>query len=48
VTADYSRNGDVSIRVLNACRQGSVDGGLKTATGNAKIADSQTNAKLRV
>ncbi len=48
VTADYSRNGDGSIRVLNICRQGSVDGKLKSATGKAKIADSQTGAKLRV
>jgi apolipoprotein D and lipocalin family protein len=48
VTADYSWNGDGSIRVLNSCRQGSVDGKLKTATGKAKIADSQTQAKLRV
>jgi apolipoprotein D and lipocalin family protein len=48
VTADYSRNGDGSIRVLNSCRQGGVDGKLKTATGRAKIADSQTSAKLRV
>jgi apolipoprotein D and lipocalin family protein len=48
VTADYSRNEDGTIRVLNSCRQGSVDGKLKTATGKAKIADSQTQAKLRV
>lgn len=48
VTADYSRNADGSIRVLNSCRKGGVDGKLKTATGRAKIADSQTNAKLRV
>lgn len=48
VTVDYLRNGDGSIRVLNSCRQGGVDGRLKTATGKAKIADSQTNAKLRV
>ncbi len=48
VTADYSRNADGSIRVLNSCRKGSLDGKLKTATGKAKIADSQTNAKLKV
>ena len=48
VTADYSRKGHGTIRVLNSCRQGSVDGKLKTATGKAKIADSQTQAKLRV
>jgi apolipoprotein D and lipocalin family protein len=48
VTADYSRNADGSIRVLNACRQDGVEGKLRTATGKAKIADSQTNAKLKV
>ena len=48
VTADYSRNSDGTIRVLNSCRKGGLDGKLKTATGRAKIADSQTNAKLRV
>jgi apolipoprotein D and lipocalin family protein len=48
VTADYSRNANGTIRVLNTCRQGSVDGKLKTATGKAKIADRQTQAKLRV
>jgi apolipoprotein D and lipocalin family protein len=48
VMADYSRKGDGTIRVLNSRRQGSVDGKLKTATGKAKIADGQTQAKLRV
>jgi len=48
VTADYSRNSDGTIRVLNSCRKGGLDGKLKTATGRAKIADSQTNAKLKV
>jgi apolipoprotein D and lipocalin family protein len=48
VTADYSRIDDGSIRVLNACRQDSVDGKLKTATGKAKIADRATSAKLKV
>jgi apolipoprotein D and lipocalin family protein len=48
VTADYSRKDDGTIRILNSCRQGSVDGKLRTSTGKAKIADSQTQAKLRV
>jgi apolipoprotein D and lipocalin family protein len=48
VTADYSRNPDGSIRVLNACRKGGVDGKEKTAKGRAKIADPLTNAKLKV
>lgn len=47
-SADYSRNPDGTIRVLNSCRKGAVDGPLKTATGRAKIADTATGAKLRV
>lgn len=48
VTADYSLNPDGSIRVLNSCRQGAVDGPSKSATGKARVADNSTNAKLRV
>ncbi|GAA0581035.1 lipocalin family protein [Rhizomicrobium electricum] len=48
VTADYSLNPDGSIRVLNSCRQGTVDGPSKSATGKARVADTATNAKLRV
>lgn len=48
VTADYSLNPDGSVRVLNSCRQGAVDGPAKSATGKARIADTATNAKLRV
>lgn len=48
VTADYSRNPDGTIRVLNSCRKGSIDGPLKTATGKAKIADTASGAKLKV
>lgn len=48
VTADYSLNDDGTIKVLNSCRQDSVDGKLRTATGKAKVVDSVTNAKLKV
>ena len=48
VTADYSRRPDGLIRVLNTCRQGAVDGPVKTSEGRAKIADRATNAKLKV
>ncbi|WP_324076253.1 MAG: lipocalin family protein [Erythrobacter sp.] len=48
VSADYSRNADGTIRVLNACRKGAVDGDVKTATGKAKIVDTVTGAKLKV
>lgn len=48
VAADYSRNPDGSIRVVNTCRKGAVDGPLKTAIGRARIVDPATSAKLKV
>ena len=52
VTADYALNKDGTIRVVNACRQGSITGKPKSATGKAKVADAATNApanaKLKV
>jgi apolipoprotein D and lipocalin family protein len=48
VSADYSLRPNGSIRVLNACHKGAVDGPLKTATGKAKIVDQATSAKLKV
>lgn len=35
VTADYSLNDDGSVRVLNTCRQGTLDGPVETAEGRA-------------
>jgi len=40
VAADYSRNGDGTIRVLNSCRKGAVDDPVKTATGKVRIVDT--------
>lgn len=48
VTADYSLNKNGSVRVINSCRVGSVDGKLKSATGKAKVTDTVTGAKLKV
>lgn len=48
VTADYSRNGDGSIRVVNRGRTGGVNGREKSSTGKAKVVDAATNAKLKV
>jgi apolipoprotein D and lipocalin family protein len=48
VTADYSKRPDGLIRVLNTCRQGAVDGPVKTSEGRARIVDTATNAKLKV
>jgi apolipoprotein D and lipocalin family protein len=48
VTADYSLRSDGMIRVVNLCRQGSIDGKPKSATGRAKIIAGSNNAKLKV
>lgn len=48
VVADYSQNPDGTIRVVNSCRKGSLDGRLKTAKGKAKIVDTVSGAKLKV
>ena len=48
VTAEYAKRPDGLIRVLNTCRQGAVDGPVKVSEGKAKIADTTTNAKLKV
>lgn len=48
VTAEYSKRADGLIRVLNTCRQGALDGPVKTAEGKAKVVDQATNAKLKV
>jgi len=48
VSADYARNADGTIRVVNRCHKNSVDGPEKTATGRARIVDAATNAKLKV
>jgi apolipoprotein D and lipocalin family protein len=48
VTAEYGLRDDGRISVLNSCRKGSLDGKLKRAKGRAKVADTSTNAKLKV
>jgi apolipoprotein D and lipocalin family protein len=48
VTAEYSRRDDGGITVVNRCFKGSLDGKLKQAKGRARVADTETNAKLKV
>jgi len=48
VTAEYTPRDDGKITVLNTCRQGAVDGPVKSAKGVARVADKSSNAKLRV
>ncbi len=48
VTADYSLRQDGRINVLNTCREGSLDGNVRTIEGVARVVDPSTNAKLAV
>lgn len=48
VTAEYSWREDGKIQVVNRCFKGSLEGKLKEANGRAKVADTTTNAKLKV
>ena len=47
VTAEYTLNDDGSVKVLNTCRQGAVDGPVETAEGVA-TSNSADNDKLLV
>lgn len=47
-TARYTLQPDGTIAVLNSCNKGSVQGKLKQAEGKAFVADTSTNAKLKV
>jgi apolipoprotein D and lipocalin family protein len=47
-TAEYTLQDDGSIRVVNTCRQGSLDGPIERIEGTAVIDDPTTNAKLLV
>jgi apolipoprotein D and lipocalin family protein len=48
VTAEYSLIAADQIKVVNSCRQGSVEGNPRDAVGKAKIVAGSNNAKLRV
>jgi apolipoprotein D and lipocalin family protein len=48
VTAEYKLRKDGDIDVLNTCRQGTLDGKVRTAHGKAWIVDKKTKAKLKV
>ena len=47
-TADYSLRPDGNIRVVNACRIGSLDGEITSVEGKAWVVDQETNAWLKV
>ena len=46
--ADYAIAPEGKIQVYNECRQGSMEGPVKSVRGKAKAVDSATNAKLKV
>lgn len=48
VTARYTAQADGSIEVLNSCRQDSVAGAVRSATGRATVVPESGNAKLKV
>ena len=47
-TAEYTPRDDGKITVVNTCREETVDGPVERIEGVARVADSETNAKLRV
>jgi apolipoprotein D and lipocalin family protein len=47
-TANYSLQEDGTIKVLNRCREGSLNGKERRAEGEARVVDKTTNAKLEV
>lgn len=48
VTAEYTRRDESTIRVVNRCFKGHLDGKLKEAKGRARVVDTESNAKLKV
>jgi apolipoprotein D and lipocalin family protein len=47
-TAEYSLNENGTVRVVNQCNKGSVDGPWSRATGVAWVVNHETNAELKV
>jgi len=45
---EYSLRPDGNVKVLNSCREGTVDGKVKSIEGKAWPVDKETNAKLKV
>ena len=48
VTANYAKRDDGLVSVINSCREGGVNGKLKSSEGKAKIVPNSNNAKLKV
>ena len=48
VTAEYTRRDDGLVGVLNTCRQGGIDGPVKTAEGRARVVADSGDARLKI
>lgn len=48
VTADYALKQNGRISVVNTCREGSLDGEVRTIEGTARVVDKDSSAKLAV
>ncbi len=48
VSAEYRLGDDGLVQVVNACRQGGVDGPIRVARGRAKVVPGSGGAKLKV
>ena len=48
VTAEYSLLPNGDILVVNTCREGTLDGKIRSVRGRAGVVDKKTNAKLKV
>lgn len=48
VTADYSLKADGDVRVINTCRQGSIEGPSRSAEATAKVVEGSNGTKLKV
>ena len=46
--AQYSLNDNGTVKVLNTCHKGSIDGKLTKAKGRAKVVNAPANSKLKV
>lgn len=47
-TAEYTVMDDGTVRVLNRCNDGDLDGPVRSIEGQARVVDMDTNAKLKV